>query len=157
LPRFSVFLDVSHDVSTLLGHSRRFSMVFGRSRSRLGVSFATLGVTHAFKPLPEFSFVSSDLNGLGVNDIPEEGLEGLTGVVEGHVYLWVWMSVRIVCAGGFVFDGSMKTVQSSMALKVRRRRDDKPWQEQAEGQSFEEISGDVREGTKTKSVRSAVG
>jgi hypothetical protein len=63
------------------------------------------GATHAFKPLPEFSFVSSDLNGLGVNDIPEDGLEGLTGVVEGHVYLWVWImevSEDCVC-GGFCF------------------------------------------------------
>jgi hypothetical protein len=33
----------SRFVSTFLGHSRCFSMVFGRSRSRLGASFATLG------------------------------------------------------------------------------------------------------------------
>jgi hypothetical protein len=41
-PKFSLCLDISRDVSTLLGHSRCFSMVLGRSRSRLGASFATL-------------------------------------------------------------------------------------------------------------------
>jgi hypothetical protein len=43
-PKFSLCLDISRDVSTLLGHSRCFSMVLGRSRSRLGASFATLAV-----------------------------------------------------------------------------------------------------------------
>jgi hypothetical protein len=36
----------SRFVSTFLGHSRGFSMVFGRSRSRLGASFATLNETN---------------------------------------------------------------------------------------------------------------
>jgi hypothetical protein len=43
-PKFSLCLDISRFVSTHLGHSRCFSMVFGRSRSRLGASFATLSV-----------------------------------------------------------------------------------------------------------------
>jgi hypothetical protein len=49
-PKFSLCLDISRDVSTLLGHSRCFSMVLGRSRSRLGASFATLASVEAVEP-----------------------------------------------------------------------------------------------------------